>query len=572
MFGLTAQRLAWQGGSFLAVVLVATSAVLAGRLRAPAAAPHMAMSTVAGPPPAELWRQRLRWLVLAAVPSSLLLSVTTYLTTDLVALPLFWVVPLSLYLITFIVAFSPQSVRSPLRPRWMLVAQPFALLPLAAEMFIRVDAAAVALIPLHAAGFFVTALVCHQTLAASRPPADRSTEFYAWLAAGGALGGLANVFLAPLLFKGVIEYPLALVAAALLRPADAGSDRRARRLDVLLPACMAGALLAFAVAAPAVEARFGFNVRLGLLIVMLTAAGVAAYAWRWRRWRFGLALAAMMAAGARYQEGSNRLVYAERSFYAVHKVMLEPPSLLKLSHGNTVHGAQDLAPAHRREPLTYYHRASPIGDVMAAWHGKPQRQRVGVVGLGAGSLAAYAESGERWTFFEIDPAVVNVARRPGSFTFLADARGEVDIVLGDGRLSLRSVPDGAFGLLVLDAFTSDSIPVHLLTREALELCLRKLAAGGVIAVHLSNRYVDLTPPLTATAADLGLVARVRLHVASDADVRVAKLSSYWMVMARTAADLAPLAQDGRWQAPRAGATMWTDGASDVWGALRLLPH
>jgi SAM-dependent methyltransferase len=570
LLGLAGQRLAWTSASFAAVALVATSALLASRRAAPAAAPVLTGATSPAAGSAAAWGQRARWMVTAAVPSSLLLSVTTYLTTDLVALPLLWVAPLALYLVTFIIAFSPRSLRS---RRWALIAQPFVLLPVAAEMFIRVDAAAVALIPLHAAAFFVSALVCHQSLAASRPPADRSTEFYFWLAAGGALGGLANVFLAPLLFSGVLEYPLGLVAAALLRPTDAGSsDRRARRFDLLLPAGLAAALLVFAWAAPAIESRFGFNVRLVLLIVTLSTAGAATYAWRWRRWRFALALAAMIAAGGRYQQGGSRPVYAERSFYAVHQVMLDPPSLLKLSHGNTVHGAQDLAADRRREPLTYYHRASPIGDVMAAWQGRPQRRRVAVVGLGAGSLAAYAEPGERWTFFEIDPAVVNVARGGGSFTFLADTRGDVDVVLGDGRQSLRAVADGTYGLLVLDAFTSDAIPVHLLTREALELWLRKLAPGGVIAVHLSNRYLDLASPLAATATDLGLVARVRFHAVSDADARAMKLASHWMVIARTAGELAPLAPDTRWQAPRPGAAAWTDDASDVWRALRLYSH
>ena len=182
-------------------------------------------------------------------------------------------------------------------------------------------------------------------------------------------------------------------------------------------------------------------------------------------------------------------MFSARSFYAVHKVTRDGPTTLKLASGNTLHGEQDLSPAMRREPLTYYHHASPIGDVMKAWAGSPERRNVGVIGLGAGTLAAYSEPGERWTFFEIDPVVVEVAR--DRFTYLGDARGEVNVVLGDGRLSLVAVPDGTFGLLVLDAFSSDAVPVHLLTREALALYLRKLAPGGLLAFHLSNRHLAL---------------------------------------------------------------------------------
>ena len=241
----------------------------------------------------------------------------------------------------------------------------------------------------------------------------------------------------------------------------------------------------------AIEMGAGGKVGMGALVVLLAAAGAVGYSFRSRPLRFGLALAAIMAAGATYAKGSTRLLYTARSFYGTHKVMLEPPTTRTLAHGNTTHGAQDLAPERRHEPLTYYHRTGPIGGVMAAWQGRPQRRRVGVVGLGAGSLAAYAAPGERWTFFEIDPAVIDTARDRGLFTFVGDARGAVDVVPGDARLSLAATPDATFGLLVLDAFSSDGVPAHLLTREAFALYLRKLAPGGVIAVHLSNRYLDL---------------------------------------------------------------------------------
>jgi spermidine synthase len=206
---------------------------------------------------------------------------------------------------------------------------------------------------------------------------------------------------------------------------------------------------------------------------------------------------------------------------------------------------------------------------MAAWQGRAQHARVGVVGLGAGGLAAYSGPGERWTFFEIDPAVVDIARDRGLFTYLADTPATIDVVLGDARRTLTDQPDAEFGLLVLDAFSSDAVPAHLLTREALELYLRKLSPHGMIVFHLSNRFLDLEPVVAGAATSLGLAARVRSDSPTEAQARAGKAPSLWMVTARAPAELAPLAADARWRAPRAGAAPWTDDKSDLWSALHL---
>jgi spermidine synthase len=211
---------------------------------------------------------------------------------------------------------------------------------------------------------------------------------------------------------------------------------------------------------------------------------------------------------------------------------------------------------------------------MNAWAGTPQRRRVGVVGLGAGALAAYAAPGERWTFFEIDPAVVDISRDRGVFTYLRESPAAIDVVLGDARRSLAAVPDASFGMLVLDAFSSDAVPAHLVTREAFALYLRKLAPAGIIVVHVSNRYLDLEPVIAGAARASGLLARIRLDEVTAAQARAYKSASDWMVLARTAADLAPLAGDKRWIEARNGATDagWTDDRSNVWRALRILRH
>jgi SAM-dependent methyltransferase len=312
----------------------------------------------------------------------------------------------------------------------------------------------------------------------------------------------------------------------------------------------------------------GLGARIALA-VLLAGAGVASYSFRARPRRFGLGLAAILVSGALYAQGATRLVFAARSFYAVHTVTRDGATILKLASGNTMHGVQDLSPAMRREPLSYYHRKGPIGDVMKAWAGRPQRQRAGLVGLGAGTLAAYSEPGERWTFFEIDPVVVDVARDRGLFTFLGDARGQVNVVLGDGRLSLAAVPDGTFGLLVLDAFSSDAVPVHLLTREAIALYLRKLAPGGVLAFHLSNRYLALEEIVAGGATAEGLVGLARVGGVTPSEASQGKSPASWVVLARSASDLTPLAPFAGWHPlPRAGRG-WTDDASSLWSVLHL---
>jgi hypothetical protein len=574
LVGLARQRHLWTGGMGLAVAFVGACAIVTVRqLSQPG---ERAPLPVAEPPRDGVglerprWSERARWLALAMVPSSLLLSVTTYVTTDILALPLLWVIPLALYLATFILAFSRRQL---LPARRMLWLQPLLLVPLGAEMFVTTAGGALVLIPIHLVTFFVTALCCHQTLAQSRPAAARSTEFYLWIAVGGALGGLFNVFLAPELFRSVVEYPLGFVAAALLRPAPAhvpaADGPRERRRDLALPVGL-GALLTGGVwALGRASAHLGPRRESVALAFLLAAAGCAVYAFRGRPRRFGLGLAAMMACGAFYMQGAAHIVFEARSFYAVHEVVRVGPSMLRLTNGNTVHGAQDLTPARRREPLTYYSRGGPIGDVMKALAGRPQRQRVGLVGLGVGTLAAYAAPGEHWTYFEIDPAIVDIARARGLFSYLADTRGKVDVVLGDGRLSLGSVPDGTFGLLVLDAFSSDAVPAHLLTREALALYARKLGPGGLLAFHLSNEYLSLVPVVAGAAAAEGLIGITRSGGVTAAEAEAGIASSTWVVLARETRDLEALGRAPHWLPLRQVGPGWSDDASSLWSAFVL---
>jgi hypothetical protein len=565
--GLARMLRLWSLALYGLLVLLAACAVVARR--PPGALPSVpALEAKSASPGA--WRERLRWLALSAVPSSLLLSVTSYVTTDVAALPLLWVGPLALYLVTFILAFSRRQLISPTRVRAL---QAFFLIVISVEFFLKTTGGAWPLIPLHGAAFFVLALGCHQTLATLRPPPQRSTEFYLWLAAGGALGGLFNVFVAPLVFPTLLEYPLGFVAAALLRarPVDWSPSERERRRDVTLPLVLGGALVLATLALNHVQRspNAGRGLVLASLVVPLALAGAAVYAFRQRPLRFGLALAAVAVAGLMHDAPGERVLRHARSFYGVHTVTDRTSSLRTLANGVTVHGAQSLSPSRRREPLTYYHPTGPIGGVMAAWAGTPQRRRVGLVGLGAGALAAYSAPGEHWTFYELDPAVVEIARDSGLFTYLGDARGIVDVEPGDARRTLAQAPDGSFGMLVLDAFSSDAIPAHLLTREALGLYVRKLAPGGIVALHLSNHFLDLEPVVARGAASQGLATLARLDGVTPAESHIGKTPSLWLVVARTAADLAPLGGDERWRPARRNGAEWTDDRSDVWSAVHV---
>jgi hypothetical protein len=568
LLGLTWQRRIWTTGLGAAVVLLAACA---------AGARRYGIATDAAPPAqaAPTWRDRGRWLALSAVPSSLLLSVTSYVITDLVTLPLLWVAPLALYLSTFIFAFGR---RSPLSPRRAVWAQALLVLPLMVEMSLPTRSAGWVLAPAHALLFFVTALCCHQSLAQSRPAADRSTEFYLWIAAGGAIGGLFNVALAPVLFHSVVEYPLGLVAAALLRPrpADAGvspeARTQARRRDVVLPLGLAAVLAVGALITSRIGTRYGELPGLISLGVVLAIAGIGVYSFRWRPLRFGLGLAAVLMTGLTVTTGEGLLLHSERSFYGIHKVTLSRPGTRLLRHGTTIHGAQTYTPPEARfEPLTYYHGRTGVGRCLEAWAASPLRRRVGIVGLGVGTLAAYSAPGERWTMFEIDPVVVDIARDRGLFSYLADAKADVDYVVGDARLSLQSVPDGTFGVLVLDAFSSDAVPSHLLTREAMSLYVSKLAPSGVIAIHLSSRHLDLEPVMASAVESLGLTSRVLMDEPVPPAEQAWKWAADWMVVARGGADLAPLAADKHVRPPRARRDAgWTDDYSTLWRVLKLL--
>jgi hypothetical protein len=451
-------------------------------------------------------RRRAMWILLAGVPSALLIGVTTDISTDIAAVPLLWVVPLTVYLGTLILAY----LRAVPIGRW---AAAIALPPLAFlvalrslhVLTLRIEPAIVLLlVTLAAAG-----LALHGRLAEDRPAPVHLTEYSLYVALGGALGGIATGILAPLLFRVPIEGLLVLAASVVL-----AGDRRWQRL-----------------------------------------AGVPAVA------VVGIAVVSVAI-------GNPTTIRSDRSFYGVYRVDEPQPGMHVLTSGTTVHGRETFSGPLAGEPLSYYHRKGPLGEVFASLQAEHPALRIGAVGLGAGAIAAYGRPTDTLRFIEIDPTVVDIARDPRSFTYLRDAKAPTDVVIGDGRLVLDGTPSGSYDLLVLDAFSSDSVPVHLLTVEALATAMRTVVPDGVIAVHISNRYLDLESIVAAAAHANGFVSIIGSDIPPEELEGLAD-PSQWVIVGRSYADLADLVQGDRWRTAHAdGRRPWTDRFSDLLGALR----
>jgi spermidine synthase len=555
------QRLAWTGGYLALAVLMlgCMAALLARRPAADRRGTREAAADTASPPLA--WRQKGRWLVLSFVPSSLMLAVTTHLSTDIAPAPLLWILPLTLYLVSFVCVFAPRLAHA---AAYAQRAMPLLVLPLVLAMLVRLTGPLWMLVPMHLAVFFACALVLHGRLAADRPPVPQLTAFYVWIGVGGLLGGVLNTLVAPLLFTRIVEYPAALVLACLLRPTLPGDDARPLGAgDIAMPVTcgLVIAALLYGADAGMIPSAVFLPILGGLLVFCLSA-------WK-RRLRFAAVVAAALCAAELVATFDRDLLASERTFFGVYRVT-EQDGYRTLIHGTTVHGRQSVDPARQGEALTYFHAHGPIGQVFETLEPRLAGASIGVVGLGTGSLAAYARGDQRWSFYEIDPAVERIARNAEWFTYLRACDSRCEVVLGDARLSLAAF-HGRHHLLVFDAFSSDAIPVHLLTAEALDLYLSKLAAGGVLAFHVSNRHLELQPVLARLATSRGLAWRAQLYRPTAADRDAGALPSQWVVMARSEEDLGPLGRDARWvgRDQPLGARVWTDDFSDIVGVLKF---
>lgn len=508
------------------------------------------------------WRQRLIWVALAFVPSSLLLGVTTHITTDIASAPLFWVLPFALYLLTFIIAFAWRGSQP--QQHWVLVAQAAGIVGVLATTVLTMSyglgGSVGTMVGVHVFAFFVTALMCHSELARRRPVASGLTAFYFCMSIGGALGGIFNALIAPALFSTDLEYYLVLVAACALRGLVAGDARKFTWWDALLPL-----LLGLLVAAVIYYATNGPTPVILTRFLFLLVCSLALYWFSERSNRFALGVAAMLS-GILVVENTVDVVHSERSFFGISKIWrMEEKGLIGLMHGTTLHGAEFIDPKRRDEPLTYYASSGPLGQALAK---AGPRQRAALIGLGTGALACYRKPGDDWTFFEIDGAMEKIARDTRFFHYLDDCKG-IKIELGDGRLLLQAAPDRSYDLIVIDAFSSDSIPTHLMTREALALYLRKLKPRGIILFHLSNKYLRLGPVLSDGIASVGAFARHQHYYPSDAEDKQGAVASEWMVIAAAERDLDFLGEDKRWETVRAtpDAAPWTDDFSNIFRVI-----
>jgi hypothetical protein len=562
LLGLSRQADVWMLAYALFVLFVLACAVVARfALRAPEAGGATATDDTAAAVETITWRQRVRWWVLAAVPSSLMLGVTSALTTDIAPVPLLWVAPLALYLVTFIVAFGGGRDRGVALANRLLPAM---LLGVAVSLMLRMQLQIGGALVVHLLPFLAAAMLCHGLLSKERPGARHLTEFYFWLALGGMAGGLFNTLAAPLLFTRIVEYPLALAAVLVLRVEDPNTARHP--LDRWLPigaVLLAGAILF----APAGAGRSP------AMVATLVACAVLTLMRRGRPFTVAAVASTFLLASPWLKATGETELHAERTFFGTYKVTLDRAAgTHALAHGTTLHGKQFVDATRRGEPLTYYHRTGPFGRLIGSVPSlREPGAAVAAVGLGVGTLGAYAEAGQQWTFYEIDPAIERIARDERYFSFLSTCGDRCRVLLGDARLSLASHTGARYQLIAVDAFSSDAIPMHLLTLEAMQVYLSRLAPRGVLALHISNRHLRLEGVVGRLALSSGLVAVEWLDRRRSAEWPAGKTPSRWVAMARHRDDLGALATDPAWTPPAVAPTvpLWTDDFSNILDVLNL---
>lgn len=512
------------------------------------------------------WKQRIRWFLWAAVPSFLLYGLTTQLTTDLASVPLLWTLPLLLYLLSYILAFSKFD--------WGWLERPLrSLLPVGLVFVLVMALPNLPLPRTHLAvlltleGLLVAAAMAliHKDLTYDRPDAGSLTDFYLMIAFGGFFGGLLCSLWAPLLFPNFLEYPLGLVLTILFLWNSETQGAWKSRVQLMVLSMILGLLL------------FCWNseVFVSNLVFLVLGIGLLGVA-RWSadflsKGSVFFSMLLILGITAFAPGPMAGIQESHRSFFGLHRIVLEKDSeTLVLLHGKTVHGRQSLNPESRGEALAYYHKSGPAGQVFRALK---DREKIAVFGLGVGSLAAYSERHQRWTFFEIDPEVVMIAQDKRRFHFLEDAKGTIEVKLGDARLELAALPkDQTFDILTLDVFSSGSIPTHLLTREAFEIYLQRLSKKGVLLLHISNQHLDLEALVASQARALGLTMLAQRETTlSESDLKRGCTRSHWALLAREEKDLAIFQNDKRWREVSGDGALapWTDNHSDLLSIYRF---
>jgi len=560
---LSQQTFAWSMGYGLLVACFGMVAMMIWRNKA--ALPETPKEKAAATPkPA--WSHRGIWILLALVPSSLMLGLTTYLTTDIASVPLLWTLPLALYLLTFILVFAKIGDRvTPLAARAMPIAAVTVIFLLLGE----IKHPAGILVPLHLLIFFIITLAIHGKLASLRPDPAHLTEYYLCLSIGGVLGGLLNTLVAPQIFTSVVEYPLAIALACVVAPPPEGKlPEQNFSKQLLWPAIITVVTALLAKFLPGLSKQ---SHQLAMFLIFgLPLLG--AFLISRRPLVFGLALCGILWGGTFYTALHGHIIHAERNFFGALRVTLDPEGQIhRFYHGTTVHGIQYVDPDLQDVALSYYHREGPVGAFMQFYDQRKTVKRVAVIGLGAGALATYAKPDEEWTFYEIDAAVLRIASDTNYFTYLQRCQAKkVNQRIGDGRLLLRQEPDHHFDLIVCDAFSSDVPPLHLITKEALQEIRQKLAPGGMILYNISSRLLSFRPVLGNVAQELQMDGySLNDSVTVEETERTGRYSCHWAVMAPEKETLQPLSGNRYWKPlqPEPSLPMWTDDYYNILGVF-----
>lgn len=557
---LTGQRTFWSYGFYLLIAMIA----LCGALVWPFGKRELRVRSARVDEPAPGISDALIWTALAAVPSAFLIAVTSYISTDVGSTPLLWVIPLALYLTTFVIVFQ----RHPIIPHsFALKAQlPAVALLVGLYLYGSTDAIFMA-IAINIGAFFITALVCHGELAQRRPAARYLTAFYLWMSFGGMIGGIFAGLIAPNIFKWVAEYPLLIVAGLLCRPGVfTAAQQRSRLFWFVGFTAIVIVMSAYIDRHGALEDTTFMAIVSSILLVSVILARDSL--------KFAAVAGVLLLAGYINQQDRGESV---RNFFGVHKIYETNNGTYRvLLHGTTVHGAEMVArttvqlPGARPVPLAYYHANSGMAKAIEAARKKKSALNVAVVGLGTGALACYARAGDNWVFYEIDRSIVDVASNPAYFTYKPLCAPQAKIILGDARLTITDAPNGAYDLIVVDAFSSDAIPIHLLTREAMAAYLSKLAPHGMIVMHISNRHLELASIVAGIAKANGLETLLNSQQDEQEDNARYLYTSTVAAVARAPEDFGALkdATSG-WEplAPDPKQWVWTDDYSNVVGAM-----
>ncbi len=514
--------------------------------------------------------RKLYWVILAFIPSSLMLGVTSFITSDIASIPLLWAIPLALYLLSFILTFSSKMP--------LYKTSVFLHIPLATAAITLIAFEWKFFLPLYAIHiilFFAVAMVCHGQLSKTKPSTRYLTEFFLWISVGGVLGGMFNSLISPLIFDTIAEYPIIILLSCFLRPkAIFKHTKYSKYLDILIPIIVFGLVIFLLEIRTYIPMNFPRQIRefeaflfslsyladynTFFIAMMLCSFAIIGFLLRNRPARLVLAMMAIMVASDIAITNNIQTLEIKRNFFGIVEVQHEPEENYNmLVHGNIIHGLQPVDDK-AFNPLVYY---SPLKEIFKTLDYSIKNKPVAVLGLGVGTIACHGNKNQIFDFYEINPAIEKIAYNKKYFTYLSKCPPKSNVIIGDGRLEIAKKETGRYGLIVLDAFNSDSIPIHLLTSEAIITYLDKLDNKGLIAFHVSNMNLDFLPILSSIARDLNLHA---LGVFADPNSVQLTFESRWVVMGRNKELMNNLTFNTGWRRLRSNdLKAWTDDYSNI---------